>query len=62
MQNGKQLERTPGISQIGMNVQHYVFSNSGPVTIRIENIGGVKSAYTQFNSTVFDNPSISSAA
>jgi len=62
MQNGKQLERNPGISQIGMNVQHYVFSNSGPVTIRIENIGGVKSAYTQFNSTVFDNPSISSAA
>lgn len=60
MQNGKQLERIPSISQIGMDAQHYVFSNSDPVTIRIENIGGVKSAYTQFNTMVFDNPSISS--
>ena len=62
MQNGKQLERIPSISQVGMNVQHFVFSNSGPTTIRIENIGGAKSSFTQFNTTVYDNPSISSAA
>jgi plastocyanin len=62
MQNGKQLERIPSISQVGMNVQHFVFSNSGPATIRIENVGGTKSSFTQFNTTVYDNPSISSAA
>ena len=61
MQNGKQLERVPSISQIGMNLQHYVFSNSGPATIRIENVGGTKTSFTVFNTTVYDNPSISSA-
>jgi plastocyanin len=33
MQNKKQLERIPSISQVGMDVQHFVFSNSGPTTI-----------------------------
>ena len=62
MQNGKQLERIPSISQVGMNLQHYVFSNSGPITIRVENVGGAKTSFTAFNTTVYDNPSISSAA
>ncbi|HET7392011.1 MAG TPA: hypothetical protein VFJ51_14425, partial [Nitrososphaeraceae archaeon] len=62
MQNGKQLERIPSISQVGMDVQHFVFSNSGPTNIRIENIGGAKSSFAQFNTTIYDNPSISSAA
>ena len=62
MQNGKQLERVPSISQVGMNLQHYVFSNSGPITIRVENVGGAKTSFTAFNTTVYDNPSISSAA
>ena len=62
IQDGKQLERIPSITQIGTNIQHYVFSNSGPINIRIENVGGVKTSYAQFNSTVFDNPSLSSSA
>ena len=44
-----------------MNVQHYVFSNLGSITIRIENVGAVKSSDIQFNTIVFDNPNISSA-
>ena len=44
-----------------MNVPHYVFSNSGPTTIRIENIGSAKS-FAEFGTTVYDNPAISSAA
>ena len=59
IQNGKQLERIPSMAQIGMNVQHFVFSNSGPIMIRVENIGGEKSWNTQFNSTVFENPGMS---
>ena len=62
IQNGKQLQRIPSITQAGMNVQHYVFSNSGPITIRIENVGAVKSSDIQFTTMVFDNPNISSAA
>ena len=61
IQNGKQLERIPSISQLGMNVPHYVFSNSGATIIRIENIEGAKSSVAEFNTTVYDNPSISSA-
>ncbi|MDQ6666731.1 MAG: hypothetical protein M3Y53_00725, partial [Thermoproteota archaeon] len=62
IQGGKQLQRVPSITQAGMNVLHYVFSNSGPITIRIENVGAVKSSDIQFNTIVFDNPNISSAA
>jgi len=62
IQGGKQLQRIPSITQAGMNVQHYVFSNSGPTTIRIENVGAQKSSDIQFNTIVFDNPNISSAA
>jgi hypothetical protein len=62
LHGGKQLQRIPGITQAGMNVQHYVFSNSGPITIRIEDVGAVKSSDIQFNTIVFDNPNISSSA
>jgi hypothetical protein len=62
IQGGKQLQRVPSITQAEMNVRHYVFSNSGPITVRIENVGAVKSSDIQFNAIVFDNPNISSAA
>jgi plastocyanin len=62
IQGGKQLQRIPSITQAGMNVLHYVFSNSGIITIRIENIGAMKSADVQFDTIAFDNPNISSAA
>jgi len=62
IQGEKQLQRIPSIAQAGMNVQHYVFSNSDPTTIRIENVGAAKSSDIQFNTIVFDNPNISSAA
>jgi len=60
IQGGKQLQRIPSITQAGMNVLHYVFSNSGHTTIRIENIGAVKSSDVQFDTIIFDNPNISS--
>src|SRR5215813_13566340 len=62
IQAGKQLQRVPTTTQYGINVLHYVFSNSGPIIISIENIGAVKSSDVQFNTLVFDNPNISSAA
>lgn len=62
LQNGKQLKRVPTSAQIGMNVQNYVFANPGHINIKIENIGGIKTAFADFNSTVYNNPSISSAS
>jgi plastocyanin len=62
LQNGKQLKRVHTSAQIGMNVQNYVFANPGPTDIKIENIGGTKAAYAAFNTTVYNNPSISSAS
>jgi hypothetical protein len=62
IQGGKQLQRVPSVTQYGINVLHYVFSNSGPINISIENIGAVKSSDVQFNTLVFDNSNISSAA
>ena len=62
IQNGKQLERIPSSAQIGMNVQQYVFANSGSTNIRVENVGGIKGSFAGFNTTVYDNPSISSAS
>jgi len=62
IQGGKQLQRIPSVTQYGVNVLHYVFSNSGPINFSIENIGAVKSSDARFNSLVFDNPNISSAA
>src|SRR5215469_16666780 len=61
IQGGKQLARIPSTTQYGVNVLHYVFSNSDPINIRIENVGAVKSSDVQFNTRVF-NPNISSAA
>ena len=62
IQNGKQLERIPTGAQIGMKVRQYVFANSGPTNVRIENIGGIKTSYAAFNTTVYNNPAISSAS
>ncbi|MFZ0327304.1 MAG: plastocyanin/azurin family copper-binding protein [Nitrososphaeraceae archaeon] len=62
IQNGKQLERIPTSAQMGMKVQQYVFANSGPTNIRIENIGGIKTSYAAFNTTVYDNPAIPSSS
>jgi hypothetical protein len=55
IQNGKQIVRIPSIAQVG-------FPSSGPTTIRVENIGGTKSAFAEFGTTVYDNSTISSAA
>jgi plastocyanin len=62
IQNGNQLKRVHTSAQLGMNVQNYVFAKPGPADIRIENIGGTKAAYAAFNTTVYNNPSISSSS
>jgi plastocyanin len=61
-QNGKELLRKNGLSQVGSDIQEFIFSNAGPINIRIENVGDNKGSFTVFNSTVYENPTISGAA
>jgi hypothetical protein len=39
---------------VGADVQKVVFDEAGPVTIRIENVGGTP-AYTEFSTLVYEN-------
>ena len=47
------------ISQVGSDVQEVIFSKSGPINIRVENVGDEKGSFTDFNSTVYENPRMS---
>ena len=60
-QNGKELLRRSSLSQVGADVQEFVFTKPGVVDIRIENVADNKQSFTAFNSTVFENLSVSAA-
>jgi plastocyanin len=60
-QDGAELTRKSGFSQVGADVQEFVFSKPGPINVRIENVGDNKNSFTDFNSTVYENPNISAA-
>ncbi len=54
--NGTEIDRTSdGLSEAGTDIQEATFSEPGPITVRIENVGDTPS-YTQFNTLVYDNP------
>jgi len=55
-QDGKELDRTYGLTQVGAGVHRYVFSESGPVEIRIESVGDFKEEYSEFSTIVYSNP------
>jgi plastocyanin len=61
LQNGKELDRVHSLTEVGSGVHKYVFSRAGPITIRIENVGDYKEAYSEFGTIVYPNPDISSA-
>lgn len=60
IQNGNELDRVQGLTQIGTGVHRYIFSDPGPVTIRIENVGGSPDSYSEFSTTVYQNQQVSS--
>ena len=55
LQEGKEIYRTEGISQVGSSAQTYVFSQPGKVTIKIENTQN-PSQSVEFETTVYKNP------
>lgn len=55
-QNGTEIDRVSNdLSEVGTDIQKALFSEPGPVTIRIENVGDTP-AFTQFSALVYDNP------
>jgi hypothetical protein len=54
--NGTELDRiASALSEVGTDIQKVIFSESGPITIRIENVGHTP-AHTQFDTLVYNNP------
>ncbi|HEX6293837.1 MAG TPA: plastocyanin/azurin family copper-binding protein [Nitrososphaeraceae archaeon] len=61
IQNNKTLEKASGITEVGADTIQYTFSEPGPITVRIENIGDTE-AYTEFNTLVYQNPDTTSSS
>jgi hypothetical protein len=61
IQNNKTLDRILGISQVGSATIQYTFSEPGPVTIQIENVGNNPS-YAIFDTLVYENHDIASSS
>lgn len=55
IQNGKEIYRTTGITQIGSSVEKYAFSSSGNLSIKIEGNQDPRS-FSQYGTIVYDNP------
>lgn len=55
IQNGKEIYRTNGITQIGASVEKYAFSTPGNLTIKIESTQD-PSSFSQYGTIVYDNP------
>lgn len=50
-QNNQTLEKASGITEVGSSTFLYTFSEPGPITVRIENVGNT-SAFTEFKTLV----------
>jgi plastocyanin len=61
LQNEKELVRTSSFSEIGSDTQHYIFSEPGPIDVRIENVGNDNDSFAEFTSIVYENPKLTSA-
>ncbi|MFZ0557212.1 MAG: plastocyanin/azurin family copper-binding protein [Nitrososphaeraceae archaeon] len=61
LQNEKELVRTSGLSEVGSDTQHYIFSEPGPINMRVENVGNDNYSFTEFSSTVYENPKLTAA-
>lgn len=60
IQNGKELFRTDGHTQIGGDYKYFSFDAPGAVTFRFRNIGGGNS-FADFSSIVYQNPNATNA-
>ncbi|MGI0102829.1 MAG: cupredoxin domain-containing protein, partial [Nitrosotalea sp.] len=55
IQNGNELFRTDGATQIGGDYKYFVFKDPGSATFRFQNVGG-RSSFVDFSTLVYQNP------
>lgn len=55
VQNGQELFRTEGATQIGGDYKYFVFKEPGLATFRFQNVGGGNS-FVEFSTLVYQNP------
>ncbi|MGN6614279.1 MAG: hypothetical protein ACTHKC_04485, partial [Candidatus Nitrosocosmicus sp.] len=60
-QNGKEVYRTNGITQVGSSAEKYTFSSPGKAAIKIEDAQDPKS-FVQFGTIVYKNPNATSSS
>lgn len=53
IQDGKELERTYGLTDIGTGVYKYEFAKPGPITMRVERVGDKPDAWSEFTTIVY---------
>ena len=61
IQDGKEIFRTNGITQVGASTERYTFNNPGNLTIKVEN-GQDPNSFVQFGTIVYKNPNSSSTS
>lgn len=59
IQNGKELFRTDGATQIGGDYKYFVFKEPGSAAFRFQNIGG-GSSFVEFSTLIYQNPNATS--
>jgi plastocyanin len=55
LQNGQEVYRTSGITQVGSSAQTFTFTSGGQAIIKVESADN-KSSFVQFGTTVYENP------
>jgi hypothetical protein len=59
IQNGKEIYRTSGMTQLGSSTQSYVFNSPGTTFIKIQSVQDTNS-FSQYGTIVYNNPNSSS--
>lgn len=55
-QDGKELDRTYALTDVGTGVYKYEFSKAGPITMRVEDVGDNSESWSEFTTIVYPNP------
>ncbi len=61
MQDGKELDKTYALTDVGSGIYKYEFSKPGPITMRVENVGDNPESWSEFTTIVYPNPESTSS-
>lgn len=56
MQDGKELDETYALTDVGTGIYKYEFSKPGAITMRVENVDSNSESWSEFTTVVYPNP------